>query len=540
MSWKEAKSPSVVSLEYSIPLVESYSIWYPSNRLREKDLGKGWAKSAVESRLADFLPVLSVVSKDGFNRHLLALSDVKTPVKLAFGAGHRSIGEEFRIDFFTRLISPIKEYETTLRIDTRPLQYSKAILQAREWYSSLGYELKVCPPAAKRALYSTWYSYFQDVTAADTLKEAKEAKKYGMEVVIVDDGWQMDEVTGDYSRVGDWIPSKKRFPSMRRFADKIHSIGMKVMLWFPVPYVGHDTKAYLKFKDYALRDSGKTMVLDPRYKVVRDYLIDTYEKALIDWDLDGLKLDFIDNFYANGNVGEGMDFVSVEDATEKLMHDVYAALTAIKPDVLIEFREAYVGPVVSAYGNMLRVGDCPVNPYMNFNDINTLRLIAGKCAVHSDMIRWNDKETARGVGVHLICAIFGVPQISVRMRELSPVHAAVLKEFLRFWNAHRETLLDGDFTVLGNDGRSSGAIASKDGETIIVSTLAHDFKVNERDARTYFFNISDSTDIIIRGGKGRFVQVFDPLGKPIYRKRKLRSELEVVVAPMSSRVEIFE
>ena len=61
-----------------------------------------------------------------------------------------------------------------------------------------------------------------------------------------------------------------------------------------------------KFKDFEgmfLEGSGddKTFFgLDPRYKKVREYLVGIYEKAVKEWKLDGLKLDFIDSFILKG------------------------------------------------------------------------------------------------------------------------------------------------------------------------------------------------------------------------------------------------
>lgn len=40
-------------------------------------------------------------------------------------------------------------------------------------------------------------------------------------------------------------------------------------------------------------------MLDPRYKEVRDFLSALYKKALLEWDLDGFKLDFIDEWRAD-------------------------------------------------------------------------------------------------------------------------------------------------------------------------------------------------------------------------------------------------
>lgn len=55
---------------------------------------------------------------------------------------------------------------------------------------------------------------------------------------------------------------------------------------------------YTEFEGMFLRRySANVGILDPRYKRVRDFLIDIYKTAVSDWYLDGLKLDFIDRWW---------------------------------------------------------------------------------------------------------------------------------------------------------------------------------------------------------------------------------------------------
>lgn len=109
--------------------------------------------------------------------------------------------------------------------------------------------------------------------------------------------------------------------------------------------------------------------------------------------LDGLKLDFIDSFTLTPKSVESdsrRDIVSLEDAVDTLMSGIMTRLRAIKPDIMIEFRQTYVGPLQYAeHGNMLRVGDCPADPLKNRSDIVNLRLTSGKTPCHSDMLMWN-------------------------------------------------------------------------------------------------------------------------------------------------------
>ena len=176
-------------------------------------------------------------------------------------------------------------------------------------------------------------------------------------------------------------------------------------------------------------DEKTFFALDPRYKKVRDYLCSVYVKAVEEWQLDGLKLDFIDSFVLKGKALEfdkRRDYQSLEDAIHALMTEVKEKLTSINPDILIEFRQSYVGPSIRKYGNMLRVGDCPCDILKNrFNAVN-LRLTSGKTAVHSDMIMWNMEDSVENAALQFTSILYTVPQVSVRVDKLPEDHYKML------------------------------------------------------------------------------------------------------------------
>ncbi len=56
---------------------------------------------------------------------------------------------------------------------------------------------------------------------------------------------------------------------MREHVKRVHDMGMKYFLWYSVPFVGHDSLAYERFKGKYLSDGGDTAIFDPRYSDVR-------------------------------------------------------------------------------------------------------------------------------------------------------------------------------------------------------------------------------------------------------------------------------
>lgn len=180
---------------------------------------------------------------------------------------------------------------------------------------------------------------------------------------------------------------------------------------------------------------------------VREYLIGIYECAVREYDLDGLKLDFIDQFEDRNHLPlhPDMDFACVQEATERLMTDVMENVRAIKPDIMIEFRQRYIGPAMHRFGNMFRVGDCATDIVMNRVCLTGLRLLGGGTASHSDMLTWNHDESAEDAALQILNSIFGVVQFSQIIADMPEAHLRMTKFWLDFARENERVLLHSAF-----------------------------------------------------------------------------------------------
>lgn len=351
-----------------------------------------------------------------------------------------------------RFTLPVRQYtgrtsaDLTLRIDTRPVTLRQAVADTADWWENdCGMTPAYVPAAAKDPAYSFWYSFHQDIHDEDVVAECRRAKALGFDVCIVDDGWQTEDSSGGYAYTGDWEPAPGKFPNMAAHVAKVHDIGMKYILWYSVPFVGYYSKHYEHFRSMMLytQDNLKAGVLDPRYKEVRDFLAGTYEKALREWNLDGFKLDFIDSWRDgpdNAPYNEKMDIPALQDAVDVCMAEIMDRLKAIKPDILLEFREAYIGPHMKRFGNMFRVGDCPGDFIKNRVTSLDLRMLMGDQAVHSDMLMFTPEERPENDALQIISVMFSVMQYSARLDRITPETARMSKFWLDFLKAHKSLL----------------------------------------------------------------------------------------------------
>ncbi|MEC0244080.1 alpha-galactosidase [Paenibacillus dokdonensis] len=447
MDAKEARVPKSVQISWQHPAIDISGYWDPGAN-REKGLRMDFS-TPFQSKATSLAPVCSLYNPEGQNRLTTAFSDAMRPLRMRAGIHEETAEFEVWLELFTEACPPIDHYEAVIRIDTRELFYADCLREVGQWWADMpGYTPAFVPDTARLPMYSTWYSFHQQLDPAEIEKQCLLAKELGCEAVIVDDGWQTDDNQRGYAYCGDWEAAPKRIADMRRLVEHVHALGMKFILWYSVPFVGKHSKAWSRFKGKFMNSYGvDTAVFDPRFPEVREYLIGTYEEALRTWGIDGFKLDFVDSFNLSQemrySLGGGRDYDSVPEAVDRLLSDVMLRLKSIHPDVMIEFRQNYIGPLMRKYGNMFRVADCPNNYSQNRIGSIDIRLLSGNTAVHSDMMMWNWNDRPENVALQFIHSLFSVPQLSVLIDRVPESHRQVIAFWLGFWREHRELLLAG-------------------------------------------------------------------------------------------------
>ncbi|MBO5380245.1 MAG: alpha-galactosidase [Clostridia bacterium] len=507
--------PSEYTVSWTMPQIDTVAFWSPRHHF-DVYLKPDWEKNRSRSSLASGMPVCALVSKKGENRATVYADELKLPVCLAAGVVEETGDLVYEIQLFSEPTAKMKEYHFDFTIDTRPLPFIDTVKDARAHWESIGYKYAYTPRDARVPLYSTWYSFHQRTIPDEILEECRVARALGMETLIVDDGWQTSDNSRGYGYCGDWEVASDKIPDMKKFVDGVHDLGMKFMLWFSVPFVGCHSKNFERFKGMYLskRLTTNTMVLDPRFSEVRDFIAGIYERFMLDYGVDGFKLDFIDSFRLGEESSEEYDKMttsSVDEAVELLLDEISRRLKAINPEVLIEFRQSYVGPAIGKYGNMFRVCDCPNDVLVNRTHSLTMRLTQGKGAVHSDMLMWNKNEKDEALMHQLLSIMFCVPQISVRFDNITEGHKKILANYLDFWCKHSETILDGEIDFEGLDANYTIASAYKDGEKITVLYQGVALEI-DTSIKNYVFNASGNDAVYLDLSGSASYEIYDMYG----------------------------
>ena len=471
--WKgdEVDDKTEFSINWSASMVDTMYFWSPCARF-ERKIGAEWCgyNNAMISRNA---PVYCYHNGQSTNHTTIAISEC---AKLTYFKGGVS---EYTGELNFSLRIPVKQYTNlssatiSIRIDEREIPMHKALDDVRLWWENdCGMTPAFVPADAKEPVYSFWYSYHRSINEKEVEEECARAKKLGFNVCIVDDGWQCSDKQFGYRYCGDWRPVDDKFPHMKEHVEAVHKLGMKYILWYSVPFIGIESNNYEKYKDKLLKNiyGGNVGLFDPRYKEVRDFLVELYKKAIVEWDLDGLKLDFVDCWVdeaGNAPYDPKMDIPALTDAVDTFMITVMKELKAIKPDILLEFRQSYIGPNMRKYGNMFRVGDCPYDYISNRVGVFDLRMLMGESAVHSDMLMWNENEKPENAALQIISVLFAVLQYSAKLENMTEDTFKMSKFWLDFMNEHKELLLESPLCAYDPHLLYSWAMSERDDECMV-------------------------------------------------------------------------
>ena len=119
-------------------------------------------------------------------------------------------------------------------------------------------------------LVNNWEGSYFDFDGETIYQLAVEAKKLGMDMVVMDDGW-FGKRDDDHSGLGDWFVNEEKLgESLGHLITRINQLGIKFGIWFEPECVNEDSDLYRKHPDWALAVPGKDPVR-ARYQLVLDY-----------------------------------------------------------------------------------------------------------------------------------------------------------------------------------------------------------------------------------------------------------------------------
>ena len=148
-------------------------------------------------------------------------------------------------------------------------------------------------------LINNWEATYFDFNTDKLLDIAREAKKCGIEMLVMDDGW-FGKRNSDNCSLGDWkVNEKKITGGLKHLVDEVNKIGLQFGIWFEPEMISPDSDLYRAHPDWAIQIAGREAtqsrnqyVLDLSRPEVRDYayecvasILRSANIAYVKWDM---------------------------------------------------------------------------------------------------------------------------------------------------------------------------------------------------------------------------------------------------------------
>ncbi|WP_348789965.1 glycoside hydrolase family 36 protein [Leifsonia sp. NPDC080035] len=427
------------TLSLSLPLRDPVTLWTPGSEVPHGTMPASWADARRISALDGVAIGCLLTTGD---RAALTYGAETEGAPLSVRGGVVEETAELLVAFETERPGAVLR----VRVDLTGGAFAESVRGIGAW---LGRDVPASSSRDERPVFCTWYYAHQDVRQDDLQRQAERAAGLGFGTVIVDDGWQTGEHERGYGSAGDWRPDGRKLPDPRGLTSRLESLGLATMWWIGTPFLGERSDAYGNPALPILYEVPEldAAVLDVRSPAARRHITDRAIALLAEAGGDGFKLDFLERFARPVETPPpaDADHDSAEDAALTLVRELVERARQVRPELMVELREPYIGADIRALASMVRVEDCPVSPVENRVGIADLRLVAPGTAVHSDPVMWAESDSPSRVAHQLLSAIMGVPQVSADLIGMRHDHAEVLAFWLGFWTRNADTILHGRF-----------------------------------------------------------------------------------------------
>lgn len=147
-------------------------------------------------------------------------------------------------------------------------------------------------------LINNWEATYFDFDMDKLVRIAKEAKRNGIEMLVMDDGW-FGHRNSDDSSLGDWKVNEEKLPGgLPVLIKQVKEEGLSFGIWFEPEMVSPDSELYREHPDWAIQVRGRIpsmsraqYVLDLSREDVVDYVYECVAGILRNADISYVKWD---------------------------------------------------------------------------------------------------------------------------------------------------------------------------------------------------------------------------------------------------------
>ena len=193
-------------------------------------------------------------------------------------------------------------------------------------------------------LINSWEGALFDFDTDKLLAFADEAKKLGLEMLVMDDGW-FGRRNDDTSSLGDWYVNETKLKGgLGHLIDEVHARGLKFGIWFEPEMISPDSDLFRAHPDWHIHVPGREAmigrtqyVLDMTRPEVVDNIWQQMYAILSRNEIDYVKWDF------NRNISDAASAALAPEHQSEFFHryilgtyELMNRLVSTFPDLLLE------------------------------------------------------------------------------------------------------------------------------------------------------------------------------------------------------------
>lgn len=198
--------------------------------------------------------------------------------------------------------------------------------------------------AKRPLLINSWEAAYFDFNTEKLVSFAKQAKKLGIEMLVMDDGWFGKRNT-DTCSLGDWYVNEEKLSGgLSELIRQVNAEGLKFGIWYEPEMICPDSDLYRNHPDWCLQISNRARsisrsqyVLDMSRQDVRDNIFEQMASILSKYPIDYVKWDF------NRNLTEISSALLPPERQKELFHrfvlgtyELMERITTAFPHILLE------------------------------------------------------------------------------------------------------------------------------------------------------------------------------------------------------------
>jgi len=306
-------------------------------------------------------------------------------------------------------------------------------------------------------LINNWEATYFDFNEKKLLTIAKKAKKLGMELFCLDDGW-FGRRNDDFSSLGDWYYNRKKLPrGVKGISKKMNKIGLDFGIWVEPEMVNKDSDLYKNHPSWAIEipnmkpSLGRNqLILDLTNPEVTNYLkivlkelISSANISYVKWDMNRNFSDVFSQYLDKDNQGKFNHLYVLG------LYDVLEDLTSNFPNILFEscssggnrfdmgmlyyMPQTWTSDNTDSYERMLiQEGTSYLYPLSSISNH-----VSGD--VSHQVLRHTPLESRFNV------ACFGVLGYELDLSKITPFESYVIQKQVKYYKEHRNLFQYGTF-----------------------------------------------------------------------------------------------